>query len=37
MVAFYVYKIENNVMKIEEVPLLWRAKVQAVLESKITQ
>lgn len=37
MVAFYVYKIENNIMAVEEVPPYWRAKVQAVLDSKVAQ
>lgn len=32
MVNFYVNRIQNNVMNIEEVPPLWREKVRAKLE-----
>lgn len=35
MVAFYVYKIQHGEMTIEQVPTLWRAKVQEVLDSQV--
>lgn len=31
MLAFYMKKIQNEEMKIENVPALWRSKVQAAL------
>lgn len=34
MVKFYVRKIKNNEMTLEEVPELWRAKVAAALEKE---
>lgn len=32
MVNFYVYRIQNGKMKLEDVPAKWRAQVQAELE-----
>ena len=32
MVAFYLHKIKNGDIKIEQVPALWRKKVQAELD-----
>lgn len=32
MVAFYVDKIKNGEITIEQVPTLWREKVQAELD-----
>ena len=35
MVAFYVDKIKNNEMTIEQVPSLWRKKVQIELDKQV--
>lgn len=32
MVEIYVFKIKNNEMKIQQVPTLWRKKVEAALK-----
>lgn len=34
MVAFYVMKIQDGAITIEDVPKLWRAKVEAALSAK---
>lgn len=34
MVNFYIQRIKNELMKLEEVPALWRAKVAAELEKE---
>lgn len=33
MVKFYYKRVINDVMKVEEVPDLWRQKVEELLES----
>ncbi len=34
MVNFYVYRINKGKMKLEDVPLKWRAEVTAKLEEE---
>ena len=35
MVAFYVDKIKNGEMTIDQVPALWRKKVQVELDKQV--
>lgn len=37
MVKFYLRKIKAGEMTIDEVPSLWRAKVQAELDKEVTE
>lgn len=37
MVNFYLRKIRNNEMTVDEVPKLWRAKVQAELDKEVNE
>lgn len=37
MVAFYINQIEKDLMTLEEVPKLWRAKVEKELEKEQTK
>lgn len=34
MTAFYINQIENGFMTLEEVPKLWKAKVEKELQQK---
>lgn len=37
MINFYVNRIQNGIMTVDEVPPLWRARVQKALEERETQ
>ena len=35
MVIFYVYKIKSGEIKLSDVPMLWRLKVEQVLKNEL--